>query len=240
MLELSAIIDGLKPLFILAIITLIFFSLRTRRFYFVRHGETLLNKQHIRQGRDGALSEKGREQAAIVGAYLAQFSIKQIIASSYPRAKETAEIIADHLHVPITYSELLTERRNPSEIIGKDRDDPTVKKIVDQIEESYHTDDYRFSDEENFSDLKERARKCLHLLARQGARETAVVTHHVFLKIFVAYLLYGDQLHAGDFAKLSFFNVSDNAGITICEYSPWKFFSPTHGWRVISFNEQPN
>lgn len=239
MVELSAIIAGLKPLFILSAIMLVFFSLRTRRFYFVRHGETLLNKQHIRQGRDGALSEKGREQAVAVGAYLAQFPIKHIIASSYPRAKETAEIIAARLHMPITYSELLTERRNPSEIIGKDRDGPAVKKIVDQIEESYHTDDYRFSDEENFTDLKKRARKCLHLLTHQGARETVVVTHHVFLKIFVAYLLYGEQLHAGDFAKLSFFNVSDNAGITICEYNPWKFFSPTHGWRVVSYNEQP-
>lgn len=235
----SVIVSALKPLLILVGIIFVFVSMRTRRFYFVRHGETLLNKKHVRQGVEGELSEKGRAQAATVGTYLKQFPpIKRIIASSYPRAKETAEIINLHLHVPIIYSELLVERRNPSEIIGKDRDDPDTKKIVDQIELSYHPDDYRFSDEENFSDLKKRARKCLHILAHQGARETIVITHHVFLKIFVAYLLYGERLHAGDFAKLSFFNFSDNAGITVCEYSPWKFFSPTRGWSVVSFNEK--
>ncbi|MDO8593533.1 MAG: histidine phosphatase family protein, partial [bacterium] len=95
------------------------------------------------------------------------------------------------------------------------------------------------SDEENFIDLKKRARKCLNLLARQGARETVVVTHHVFLKMLVAYLLYRENLHAADFTKLSFFNVSDNAGITVCEFHPWKLFSPTRGWSVITYNEQP-
>lgn len=212
---------------------------RPRRFYFIRHGETLLNAQHIRQGADGALSEKGRQQAEKVGGYLKRFPIERIIASTYPRAKETAALINEHLKVHIIYSPLLAERRNPSEIIGKKRDDPEVVRIVDQMDLAYHDDTYRFSDEENFTDLKKRARKCLNLLARQGARETAVVTHHVFLKMLVAYLLYRERLHAADFVKLSFFNVSDNAGITVCEFHPWKLWNATRGWEVISYNEQP-
>lgn len=212
---------------------------RPRRFYFIRHGETLLNAQHIRQGADGALSEKGRQQAEKVGGYLKRFPIERIIASTYPRAKETAALINEHLKVHIIYSPLLAERRNPSEIIGKKRDDPEVVRIVDQMDLAYHDDTYRFSDEENFTDLKKRARRCLNLLARQGARETAVVTHHVFLKMLVAYLLYRERLHAADFVKLSFFNVSDNAGITVCEFHPWKLWNATRGWEVISYNEQP-
>ena len=104
---------------------------------------------------------------------------------------------------------------------------------------AYHSDEYRFSDEENFTEMKLRARKCLNLLARQGARETVVVTHHVFLKMLVAYLLYRENLHATDFVKLSFFNYSNNASITICEFNPWKILSPTRGWNVMSYNEQP-
>lgn len=213
--------------------------MRPRRFYFIRHGETLLNAQHIRQGEKGDLSETGERQAEQVGQYLKRFPIKRIISSTYPRARKTAEIISASLKVPVIYSPLFVERRNPSEIIGKRTDDPEVVRIVDKIDYAYHEDDFRFSDEENFVDLKERARKSLDLLARQGAPETAIVTHHLFLKILVAYLLYRDRLHAADFTKLTFFNVSDNAGITICEFHPWKLFSKTHGWEVVSYNEQP-
>lgn len=221
------------------VVFIVVFYMRPRRFYFVRHGETVLNAEHIRQGEDGPLSDRGREQAERAGRYLKRFRIKSIIASTYPRARETAAIIGVYLKAPIAYSPLLVERRNPSEIIGKHTDDPEVMRIVDQIDLAYHEDSYRFSDEENFADLKKRARTCVSLLARQGARETCVVTHHVFLKMLVAYILYRERLNASDFVKLSFFNISDNAGITICEYRPWEMFSKTRGWRIISYNEHP-
>ena len=132
--------------------------MRPRRFYFVRHGETILNEQHVRQGENGGLSENGKREAEKVGAELKRFSIERIITSAYPRAKETAEIINKHLKVQIIYSRLLMERRNPKEIIGRSTRDPEVIRIVDQMDNAYHEDGYRFSDEENFIDLKLRAR----------------------------------------------------------------------------------
>lgn len=209
------------------------------RFYFVRHGETALNAERIRQGEEGGLSEKGRHQAEQVGRDLEPLSIARIIASPYPRARETAEIINTHLKVPVIYSALLVERRNPSEIIGRSHDEPAVAHITDQMDLSYHADDYRFSDEENFIDMKKRARECLAFLSHRYSREICVVTHHKFLKMLIAYMLYRERLHAADFAKLSFFNMSDNAGISICEYHPWKMFSPTRGWEVVSYNQSP-
>ncbi|MCX6786322.1 MAG: histidine phosphatase family protein [Candidatus Kaiserbacteria bacterium] len=215
----------------------IIFLMRPRRFYIVRHGETLLNASHIKQGAEGRLSELGKQQAGKVGTRLALLHIQEIIASPYERTRETTAIINKHLRVPISYSPLLVERRNPSEIIGKNRDDHTVVRIVDQMDLAYHEDEYRFSDEENFIDLRDRARKCLNLLARQGAHTTCVITHHVFLKMLLACMLYRERLHASDYAKLSFFNMVDNAGISICEYHPWLRFSRTCGWKVVSFNE---
>ena len=217
----------------------ILFLTRPRRFYFVRHGETAMNAQHIRQGVEGELSERGRQQAELLGRYFKRYSIRSIISSTYPRAKETAEIIGAALKKPITMSPLLIERRNPSEIIGKETDDPEVIRIVDQMDLAYHSDDYRFSDEENFVEVRNRAHACLDTLAWRNASETVVVTHHVFLKMLVAYILYREHLHASDFTKLSFFNVSDNAGITVCEYHPWKMFNSMRGWEVVSYNEQP-
>ena len=221
------------------IIIFILLRMRPRRFYFVRHGQTLLNAKHIRQGEDGALSEKGKQQASEVGKALMGLHIHRIISSAYPRARETAMIISKLLQAPVLYSSLLAERRNPSEIIGKGTRDKEVAKIVNEMDLSYHDDNYRYSDEENFAELKKRAEKCLALLARQGSGDTVVITHHHFLKMLIAYALYRDDLHSGDFIKLSFFNISDNAGITVCEYHPWHMFSPTHGWEIIGFNERP-
>jgi broad specificity phosphatase PhoE len=236
---LPLIIGPLLLLVAVLLVALALLGVKRRRFYFLRHGETLLNAEHIRQGRDGALSPKGRAQAEQAGAYLSRFPITSIIASTYPRALETAEIIAKHVNVSVTPSELFIERRNPSEIIGKPTQDPDVVRIVDRIDLSFHEDDFRYSDEENFSDLKARARKCLALLSHQGSGDVAIVTHHAFLKMCLAYLLYRDDLHAADFVKLAFFNDSDNGCISICEYNPWKVFSKTRGWSIIAYNEEP-
>lgn len=35
--------------------------------------------------------------------------------------------------------------------------------------------------------------------------------------MLVAYMLYRERLHSADFVKLSFFNYSDNAGITVVD-----------------------
>ena len=210
-----------------------------KRFYFIRHGETILNAKHIKQGDEGGLSELGKLQATVIGKHLAPLHIKEIISSPYERARETALIINEYLNVPISYSTLLVERRNPSEVINKSRNDPEVVHIVDQIDLAYHEDEYRFSDEENFIDLKNRAQRLLSLLSHQGASKICVVTHHAFLKMILSYMLHRERLHSADFVKLSFFNMVDNAGISICEYHPWKFWNSTRGWEVISFNEKP-
>lgn len=223
----------------LAGLAIILLVMRPRRFYFVRHGETILNARHIRQGEGGGLSEKGRQQADRTGKFLSQFPITKIIASPFERTRETAGIINRYLKVPTSYTPLLGERRNPSEIIGKSGETPEVARIVDEMDKAYHDDNYRFSDEENFTDLKHRARACLSFLERQGGHDTCVVTHSLFLKMLIAFLLYRNRLHASDYAKLAFFNAADNAGITICEYNPWHMFSETRGWTVLAYNERP-
>lgn len=225
--------------FDLAIFLFFLSRMNKRRFYFVRHGETILNAAGVRQGEDGGLSERGKQQADATGKFLKQYRIKRIIASPYERTKETAAIINAHLKVPIRYSRLFVERRNPSEIIGHHSDEPQVADILAHMDGVYHDDNYRYSDEENFQDMKDRARKALAYLTNQHTSHTCVVTHGIYLKLLIAFLLYRDNLHASDYAKLSFFNAADNAGVTICEYDPWEFFSPTRGWKVVAYNEKP-
>lgn len=213
--------------------------LRKRRFYFVRHGKSLLNAAHIRQSAAGGLSPEGREQARTTAMFLAQFPIQVIYASPYERTAETAAVIRDILKKPLRYSKLLVERRNPSEIIGKSADDPEVRKIVDRIDLSYHADSARYSDEENFTDLKRRARKCLRYLSRAPHSQVCVVTHGIFLRMLLAYMAYGPRLHANEYIKTSFFNPADNANIMVCDYRPWRLFARSRGWEIVTYNMRP-
>jgi broad specificity phosphatase PhoE len=66
-----------------------------RVLYLARHGETPWNLEGRWQGHtDVALSERGREQAAALGARLAGLGIAHVRASDLSRARETATIVA--------------------------------------------------------------------------------------------------------------------------------------------------
>ncbi len=207
-------------------------------FYFVRHGESENNAKGLRQGPDGKLSEKGREQAKQTGERLEHHPIEIILASPYERTKETAEIISHYVKKPIEYNALLAERRNPKEIIGKSITDPEVIRIVEIMDKTSHDDNFRFSDEENFADLKARAKKLLDFLAERPETFTLVVTHGIFLRLVVAYILEGEKLTAREYNKLSFLNGSNNASVTVCEYKKG-FFVPKKekGWHLVAWDD---
>ncbi len=211
-------------------------ALQPKYFYFVRHGETLLNQAHIKQGADGALSERGAAQARSIGKALAYLHINRIYTSPYERAVQTATLIQHYVPKDITTLELLAERKNASSVIGKSTEDPEVKRVMDATEYGYHEDSYRFADEENFDDLKKRAHACLTYLEHNAPTRSIVVTHHAFLKMLLSYMLHHTDLHANEYITLSFFNPSNNGGISVCRYSPLSRFSKTRGWEILAYN----
>lgn len=207
--------------------------------YFVRHGETELNAKGIRQGPDGPLSEFGRRQVAQTAKKFphSKGKPKIILSSPFQRARETAEILARELELKIEYSELLRERKNPTQIIGHSGKEEIVRFIVDTIDKTFHQDDLRYSDEENFTDLRNRARDLLHFLEKRRENQIIAVTHGIFLKMVVAYMLYGERLTASDYNKLSFFNPMDNAALTICTCRTRFLKKPK--WELLVWNNTP-
>lgn len=205
--------------------------------YFVRHGESLLNAEGIRQGPTGPLSEKGVKQVTETAKRFPKKKGKPqiIISSPYERTKETAGIIAKELNLSVEYSDLLAERKNPSEIVGRSGKDKSVQSIVDRIDKSFHDDSLRYSDEENFIDLKERAKKLLAYIAQRDEKRIIMVTHGIFLKMVAAYMLYGEKLTASMYNEVSYFNTMNNAGMAICQYIPHWFRKDE--WKLITWND---
>jgi broad specificity phosphatase PhoE len=209
----------------------------TKLIYFVRHGETENNAENIRQGAEGHLTEKGRAQALETAKRFPKHKghPQVIIASPFERTRETAEIIAKELKMKVKYSDLLKERRNPTEIIGHWGEEVGVKKIIDQMDKSYHADDLRVSDEENFNDLKERAKKLLDFISRRYEKRIILVTHGIFLKMVVSYMTHGDSLTASQYNTLSYFNPVQNASMCICSYKHHWF--KKNEWKVLVWND---
>jgi broad specificity phosphatase PhoE len=87
--------------------------------YFVRHGETDLNREKRHQYPETPLSLKGREQAKQAAAGLDGTDVEIVLASDYVRAMETGTTIAKHLDIPIAYSKRLHEIRRPTALWGK-------------------------------------------------------------------------------------------------------------------------
>ncbi len=207
--------------------------------YFIRHGETELNAKGIRQGPDGPLSPEGIKQTKEIARRFPKKRGKPqaLIASPWQRTKETAAIIGQELNMKVEYCDLLVERRNPTEIIGHSGEEEQVQKIVDRIDKSFHEDTLRYSDEENFVDLKARAKKLLKYIGSRRERQIIMVTHGIFLKMVVSYMLEGEKLTASEYNKLSYLNPMKNAALTICTRTTRLFRKPK--WELLVWNDIP-
>lgn len=205
--------------------------------YFVRHGETESNAKGIRQGSEGHLNEKGRAQALATAQRFPKHKggPQVIISSPYERTRDTAEIIGKQLDMPVEYSDLLVERKNPTEIIGHQGGEKEVRKIIDRIDKSFHDDNLRYADEENFVDLKERAKKLLAYIVERPEERIIMITHGIFLKMVISFMLEGEKLTASEYNNLSYLNPINNASMAICSYTT--YFFKKNEWKLLIWND---
>lgn len=81
------------------------------RLFFTRHGESQANVEQVISNRDLPhwLTATGRAQAAALAEQLLDAKIIAIYSSPIPRARETGQLIAARLHVPLLVSAALRE-----------------------------------------------------------------------------------------------------------------------------------
>ena len=79
--------------------------------YLARHGQTVWNRRDVVCGRtDIPLTEKGLQQARELAEQVAATSVDLILASPLQRAQQTAQAVAERIHVPIVTEPLLLEQ----------------------------------------------------------------------------------------------------------------------------------
>jgi broad specificity phosphatase PhoE len=198
--------------------------------YLVRHGESEANAQQVKQGTGGNLSTQGKQQAKFLAERLSRISLENIISSPVLRTKQTADIINKKLNLPLTYSPLFVERKTPTELIGKPLQSPEVTNAMQKMYDNYSDNEWHYSDEENFSDLKTRAMSGLKELAESTSKNRLVVTHGAFLRVLIACVIMGNTLTSAEYLKFNSTLKATNTGITLIRYI-------NSEWQLIIWND---
>jgi len=200
--------------------------------YFVRHGESEGNKENTHQHTNTLLSEKGIKQAEALAKRLNGVHFDTIYSSDSTRAKQTAEIINQETNTNIEYWPDLVEMKMPSEIRGKKVDDAEVVKIKKLVHENYYKGNFKYSDEETFNELNERAKRVLkHLGEKHDNQTILIVSHSTAIKAIVGRIVFENELTPKVLLKMRFHMWANNTGITICEKHP------KYGWQLNTWND---
>jgi broad specificity phosphatase PhoE len=203
--------------------------------YFVRHGESEHNVAPVFQSPDSHLSTIGQKQARSIAERLCRLKFDTLISSSFARAKETAEFIADATKKSIEYSDLFVERIKPTYINGKSVEDVKANKLWREWEESLYTSGLKVEDGENFDDLVARADKALSFLHDRPEHSVAVVTHGFFLRTILARVLLGDLLSHKTFRSIQKSASMENTGVSVIRLQGG--FEEAPRWRLWIYND---
>lgn len=198
--------------------------------YFVRHGEGEHNIKKLYSHPDFSLTEKGKKQAGIAANRVKALPIEIIISSTFKRTQQTTEIINKQLKKEVIYSDLAIEIKRPSEIAGKSQADPEVIKIKREMDKNFHLPDWRYSDEENFYDLRKRALDFIKFLESLNYEHILVVTHLVFIQAVVLTMMLKENLAPEVLLRAYRFLEIETSGLTICEYKG-------DDWYLVTWND---
>ncbi len=199
--------------------------------YFIRHGQTDSNIDGIHRGRHAMLTDEGRDQAETVAKRIAKIGIDALLASSFPRALDTAAVIAQRTGLDVEAQDIFVEWLEPTPMFGKHKDDPHIRALYDEIVDA--TDEhYRHSDEETFAEFSGRAAQALRLLETHPSDRICVVTHGGFLHALFGTMVFKDRFTKAHFTGLLQHLHTTNTGITHARYDAG------HGWRIMSWNDR--
>lgn len=199
--------------------------------YFItllRHGESEGNSSGLLQGQsDYPLTSSGVDQARTLAVYWKSIDTKfdLIVTSPLLRAAQTAEIISNHLHIPIEFDPAWKER-DFGRLQGSKLDE------IDHLEprvDFFHPFDPIGGNGESQLDLYIRASRALQKIIRRPPGSYLIVSHGGILNKAL-YFIMGITPQGHYNSPIFHFG---NTG-----YAQFRFNSATRQWAVLSLNSQ--
>lgn len=160
------------------------------KLYLTRHGETDWNLASRIQGKtDTLLNERGRQQAAELSGSLKEKNVcfDRIYTSKQKRAKETAEIVAESLGLP------LEELAGVEEMDLGIWEGHTWKQVKESFPQEYGIwhDNRRYIKTpggESYEELLQRILPALRKVAEKEGGNALIVTHSAVIMTLLSYL----------------------------------------------------
>jgi len=189
--------------------------------YFVRHGESASNAAPggmalpLEQG--DRLTEHGFEQACAVAERLVTSGATRILSSPLRRARETAEVIAERLDLPITEVEELRELRESDGCGELSLEDQRLGRWSEWMAEHGDHPDHSYRGGESFNEISWRVTLLQQRLVDDAVETTIAVSHGIFMRFFLMEVLLAGAFRADQVRDL-WQLASVNCGVCGFEY----------------------
>ena len=162
--------------------------------FLARHAESVLNLEGRVNGDPSVpapLTERGRDQAALLGAQLARVGLDLCVHTRFPRTKETAELAIGALDVPAEIEPLLDDIK-----IGELDGEPLAAYRDAKRELGRKLP---FPGGESLDDAARRYAEAFGRLSEAGARRVLVVCHEIPIRYALNAASGSDQLDGPPF-----------------------------------------
>ncbi len=197
---------------------------------FVRSGESEDEVLNRHQRDSTQLSLLGEKEVLLLSRNLMFQKFDYVLSSPLERAKQTVEILAG-ASSEIIFDQNLSEIREPSELVGELKNDPAFATTRYLLKSKWSYPAWRFSDEENFQDVKRRAESVIKNLIKnydssvnQENKKLLIVSHERFLTMLFLVMTLGKSVTAKEYQQFILTTALPHSSLTICTYvnSTWK------------------
>lgn len=155
---------------------------RNMKIFFARHGRTNYNDLDLCNSDpnvDVHITPEGEKQAQALANKLRKVHIEQIFVSELKRTTQTADIVNQFHHVPITVEPLLSDHRSGYE--GR-----PASQLIEAMDAAKNRWTARFNGGESIEDVKQRVATFLESLQKKPYDSVLVITSGWVIKMAAA------------------------------------------------------